>query len=164
MATHEEIRFIFTLLKQQINTEISMNISKTLLGYKDVTSLSVGKQIKHFRTLKELTQKELAKKINTDRAYISEIENDIKFPSIELLKKIIEVLNMEERITLPPYTLFLMNNPVEKIKKYQIENNISNHKLSKILKTNSTYVKKWINGQTVISKSVYEKLNQLGIQ
>ena len=56
-----------------------------------------------------------------------------------------------------------MDNPAEKLKKFQIANNISNHKMAKILNTNSTYVKRWVNGQTVISKSVYEKLNKIGI-
>lgn len=57
-----------------------------------------------------------------------------------------------------------MDNPAEKIKKLQNENNISNHKMATILKTNSTYVKRWRNGETRISESVYKKLNQLGIE
>ena len=40
-----------------------------MLEIKDVTSFSVGEQIKHFRKIKELTQKQLANKIRTNYKY-----------------------------------------------------------------------------------------------
>ena len=57
-----------------------------------------------------------------------------------------------------------MNDPTEKLKQFQKENNMSSHKMAMILKTNSAYVNRWINGQTRISESVYKKLNELGIE
>ena len=164
LGINDEIKFIFDILRKQVNTQLSININKTLLEYKDVTLLSFGEQIRHFRIIKGLTQKQLANKINVNRSYISEIELDIKFPSIQVLKKIIYVLDIEKKIAVPKYTLFLMNNPIEKLKKYESDNNLSSHKLSQILGTNSEYVKRWINGKTVISRRIYEKLNKIGIE
>ena len=73
-------------------------------------------------------------------------------------------MDIEKKIAVPKYTLFLMNNPIEKLKKYESDNNLSSHKLSQILGTNSEYVKRWINGKTVISRRIYEKLNKIGIE
>lgn len=57
-----------------------------------------------------------------------------------------------------------MDNLAEKLKKFQIENNMLNHKFAKMLNTNSVYVKKWLSGQTVISRNIYKKLNKIGIE
>lgn len=70
MAINDEIKFIFELLRKQVNTQLSININKTLLEYKDVTLLSFGEQIRHFRIIKGLTQKQLADKINVNRSYM----------------------------------------------------------------------------------------------
>ena len=159
-----EIKYIFIYLKRVCNTDVSINIKKVLLEMKDVTSYSVGEQIRHYRKIKELTQKQLANKIGVNRSYISEIESDTKFPGIEVFRKIINVLEIENKIVIPKYRLFLMNDPTEKLKQFQKENNMSSHKMAMILKTNSAYVNRWINGQTRISESVYKKLNELGIE
>lgn len=45
LAINDEIKFIFELLRKQVNTQLSININKTLLEYKDVTLLSFGEQI-----------------------------------------------------------------------------------------------------------------------
>lgn len=49
--------------------------------------------IKKIRTNAKITQQELADKVGTTREYISNIENDHKKPSIEMLEKIADALN-----------------------------------------------------------------------
>ena len=56
--------------------------------------MTVGKNIKLFRTVVGLKQKELADKIDVKGSYLSTIENEKKEPSLSLLKKISEALNI----------------------------------------------------------------------
>jgi transcriptional regulator with XRE-family HTH domain len=52
-------------------------------------------QIAKFRRARGLTQEELADKIGSTQANISEVERGIHMPSIETLRKIAEVFDME---------------------------------------------------------------------
>ena len=56
--------------------------------------------LKVFRKQEGLTQMKLAEYCNTSPSYIGEIEIGRKFPSIELIEKIAEILKIE------PYHLF----------------------------------------------------------
>lgn len=60
--------------------------------------------IKFYRTQNNLSQQELAEKCETATNYISEIETGRKFPSIEMIEKISNVLNV------PVWALFYVNN------------------------------------------------------
>lgn len=55
--------------------------------------MSFGNHLKKIRLASELTQDELAKKINTSRSNIANYENDKNMPSVEMLDKLSEVLN-----------------------------------------------------------------------
>lgn len=65
--------------------------------------MSVGKNIKLFRINANLKQKELAKELGIRDSYLSIIENEKKEPSLSLLKKISEVLNV-------PIAMFFWEN------------------------------------------------------
>lgn len=65
--------------------------------------MSVGKNIKLFRINANLKQKELAKKVGIKDSYLSSIENEKKEPSLSLLKKISEVLDV-------PISMFFWEN------------------------------------------------------
>lgn len=56
--------------------------------------MAVGKNIKLFRINANLKQKELAEKVGIRVSYLSSIENEKKEPSLSLLKKISEKLNV----------------------------------------------------------------------
>lgn len=55
--------------------------------------MSFGNNLKKIRQKHEMTQEELAKKINTSRSNIANYENDKNMPSIETLNNLSEVLN-----------------------------------------------------------------------
>lgn len=55
--------------------------------------MSFGNNLKKIRQEHDMTQEELAKKINTSRSNIANYENDKNMPSIEVLNKISEILN-----------------------------------------------------------------------
>lgn len=55
--------------------------------------MSFGTNLKKIRQDNDLTQDELAKKINTSRSNIANYENDKNMPSIDILEKLSEVFN-----------------------------------------------------------------------
>lgn len=55
--------------------------------------MSFGNNLKKIRQEKNMTQEELAKKINTSRSNIANYENDKNMPSIDILNKLSEILN-----------------------------------------------------------------------
>lgn len=54
----------------------------------------LGNAIKHQRIRQGLTRKELSNKINISKDYLSKIENNGHAPSLEVLRKLIHVLNL----------------------------------------------------------------------
>lgn len=56
--------------------------------------MSFGKILKKLRTDVELTQEELAKKINTSRSNIANYENDKNMPSLDILNSLSSVFNV----------------------------------------------------------------------
>lgn len=55
--------------------------------------MSFGNNLKKIRQEHEMTQEELAKRIDTSRSNIANYENDKNMPSIEILNKLSEILN-----------------------------------------------------------------------
>ena len=55
--------------------------------------MSFGNNLKKIRQENNLTQEELAKKINTSRSNIANYENDKNMPSIDILNKLSETFN-----------------------------------------------------------------------
>ena len=55
--------------------------------------MSFGKNLKEIRQKNNLTQEELAKKINTSRSNIANYENDKNMPSVDILEKISQLFD-----------------------------------------------------------------------
>lgn len=55
--------------------------------------MSFGNNLKKIRQEHDMTQEELAKKINTSRSNIANYENDKNMPSIEILNKLSEIFD-----------------------------------------------------------------------
>lgn len=56
--------------------------------------MNIGHALKEIRKGKGLTQKQLAGKINISNTYLSEIENNTRRPSIEVIKGISDALDI----------------------------------------------------------------------
>ena len=54
--------------------------------------MSVGKKLRQIRRSKDITQEDLAKKVNVAKSYLCQIERETKSPSVNLLDEIAEVL------------------------------------------------------------------------
>lgn len=71
-----------------------MKISFKVILMKDII-INIGLNIKEKRKNKGFTQAELASKINVDPKYISRIETGISTPSLAVIIKISQILNIE---------------------------------------------------------------------
>ncbi len=83
------------LVKEKLNQKFSSN-----QNLKEIFS----DNLKYYRKQAGLTQDDFAKTVKTDPVYISYIENGKRFPSIEYIEKMAEVLKIES------YKLFLPAN------------------------------------------------------
>ncbi len=63
------------------------------LDKKDIT-IKTGERIRHFRTLKRLSQEDLALAADINPAYIGHIERGLKCPTIATLSKICKALEI----------------------------------------------------------------------
>lgn len=62
---------------------------------------NLGIRLKYYRELKGVSQGELAKKVDTSQGYISEIEKNLKSPTLRMLYHFAEALEICPRLLLP---------------------------------------------------------------
>ena len=65
------------------------------LHYKGVEKVSIGANIKARRVALDMTQKELAERVNVDQSMICQIERGTKAPSLPLSKEIADALECQ---------------------------------------------------------------------
>lgn len=88
--------------------------------------------IKKYRKKLDLSQMKLAEAVGTSTSYIGEIETRKKFPSVEMIQRIADALNI------PPYILFMSENDLYK-------KQFSKEESEKLLQRISDTVKDFIN-------------------
>jgi len=76
-------------MKSENNILISINKGVEFMDY-----ISIGRKIANGRSIKGLTQEELAEKINSNAGYISNIETGKKKPSLRMLINIVNILDI----------------------------------------------------------------------
>ncbi len=127
------------------------------------TDMSLGSQIKYYRSFKGISQEELAKAVGVSKFTVMRIENnEMLLVNLALLDKLISHLDIEDKISYEDdYIEFIKNNPAEQIRAYRKKKNITMYQLSELLNTAYSTVKHWENGTCVISRKCYERLKQL---
>ena len=73
-------------------------------------------QIRFYRQKKGLTQGQLSELVNVTEHYIAEVENAIKFPSIDLIKSISSALNV------PLYNLMQSQDNISETNYLELQN------------------------------------------
>lgn len=58
-------------------------------------------ELKYYREIKKLSQKDLARKLEITQGYISKVENGIESPTIRMLYRFAESLEICPRLLLP---------------------------------------------------------------
>ena len=83
----------------ELNKEYEIDYAKEDRIFEDAL-VEIMAELRKFRSNHKLTQGELAKKINCSQAFISQLENGEKNPSIKSLAKIVAALNGHFSISL----------------------------------------------------------------
>jgi transcriptional regulator with XRE-family HTH domain len=134
------------------------DLKKLDLEHCIVLIMHVGEKIKLLRTLRKLSQTELAEKINKTRALVSNIEKSGKVNHYTL-KKILSVLNvtMEEFEMLESDKIILIPKEIN----YYIENEIKQlkEKLNYYQKANET-LQELVDAQKIIINSLKKRINK----
>ena len=111
--TRDNINDIFSKIKE--NSDFNEKINFKINELKEPNINNIGEQISYYRKIKGWTQIELAKKVNTCKECIRAYEHKtIKLVNVKLLKKIIKVLEIENKIVLPPYEKFILYDQSKK--------------------------------------------------
>lgn len=123
---------------------------------------SVGARIKFYRIRANISQMELAKRLNVSSDVIKSIENvDRKIYDVDILNNLVDVLGIrKELIKYDTYVSFLLNNPSEQITKYRIKHNLTKKQLANKMNVNYKTVLSWERGRFVMSKTNYDILRQ----
>lgn len=104
--------------------------------------------IMYYIMLKHYNLKEMASKVGISVDAYHRYETDEKrLNSISTIEKIISILDMEEKY-IPDYVRFIKNNPVEIIKRYISDNNLTYVEFAKKSNISANTLYGWLEGKT----------------
>ena len=122
---------------------------------------SVGEKIRFYRRKRYMKSNTLAEQIGLSRYAIMDYENGKTEPSLDDLKKIAVVLNVEVDKLYDDYYRFLDYPYYAKIKDIRMGHKLTQAKLGELLGVTPTAVKRWEWGKNKVSREVWEKLKAL---
>ena len=134
---------MFYLIKDEFSSNIEIKLPR--INIIELTKdSSIGKQIKYYRKLANLKQEDLSLKLGCSKEALQHIENrEMKLVDINLLKKIIKELDIEDKINInDDYIKFLLNNPSKTIFKLGSDLGQSREEFSKRLNISITSVRR----------------------
>ena len=117
----KELYVAFNDLFAKISTFCSLSYTLTTHTCRQVEPITskstLGEQIKYYRSIDDIKQTDLGIKLNFHRSTLNHLENkDMKLINVELIKGIIEELNIQDKINInDEYISFLLDNPCDKI-------------------------------------------------
>lgn len=149
---------------KNFNSEYNLYI-KDYLPVIDINeNSSVGEQIKHYRQLKGIQQKDIAKYINIDRYTMHQIENyEYKqLSNIKYIKEVLNYLDISDKIIWnDKYLEFICLNKQPEIKEFRMKYNISLIDFSNMLKVTQNTLKNWESNKTIISRKFFIKYQEV---
>lgn len=132
----------------------------------DINEFStLGQQIKHYKQLRDIQQKDLAKELNIDRYTLHCIENKkskiIFYP--ETINKVIDKLEIKDKLIWnDSYEEYIIKNNRNIFKEFRTKYNLTSKQFSKLLNEHISAIGTWERKNTIISrKKYYEILNKL---
>lgn len=162
LETQVAISKLFDKLKDKLNTEITLKThAKWKIPQIDKNS-TIGQQIKYYRRLANIKQTDLCLKLGCDRGVLDHLENrELKLVNVKLIKDIIKELDIEDKIVMnDDYIAFLLDNPSKKIFELRKKLNLTRPKFADLINVSMTSVKRWENGNSHISREMYERLKK----
>lgn len=155
----------FDIIKSITNLKYEFEIKEDLNPIPINEMSSIGEQIKHYRQVKGIYQKDIADLIDIDRYTMYKIENSeykqIYYPDI--FKKIIKYLDIEDKLIWnDKYLEFIYKEQQYKIKEYRIKRRLTQNQFCELMGgiTIST-VRKWEKNDSLMSRKMFNKFYDL---
>lgn len=160
VETNSKIKDLFKYVKENIDTKRIVKVEDARFRLKD---LSLGSQIAYYRKKKNMTQLQLAQKVNMHIDSIKKYENHpIKqIKDVSHLKDIFNILGMTDKVYLSDYYRFVLNNPSKILTEFTKNNNITGKELGRLMGKNAHQVRRWIRGETVMTEENFEILKPI---
>ena len=123
---------------------------------------TTSEKLRWYRYYNNLLQIEVADSIGIHRTTYIHYENtNYEQFSIEILKRISKLYNINVTQLLDEYNLFIYNGQGAKIKALRNELELNTIEFARLCNTSSDNIIKWENEKVVISKSSWKKLNKI---
>lgn len=126
--------------------------------------MSIGENIQKYRKDKKLTQQELADKIGISKSHMSKIEINNKKPSLELLFKIAEKLNVSlYDLTGQSDFVKIIDSKIQEVEKRLKETSCMMGKIPKTKVLNENVIKQWFvdDVKSLIEETLKTEINIL---
>ena len=124
---------------------------------------TVGEKIAFYRFKADLTQEELAERLNIDRKTILRYENGTMKLNLRIINEIAEQLKIPPTFLYDDYFSFLAYPYSEKIKEILSDNCISTKKLAELVFVHNKTIKRWKKQVIPPNRENYEKLKELNL-
>lgn len=153
---------LFDKLKDKLETSITLKTHAVWKIPQIDENSTIGQQIKYYRRLANIKQTDLSLKLGYTRQALHHIENmEMKLVDINLIKDVIKELDIADKITInDDYIAFLLDNPSKKIFELRKKLNLTRPKFADLINVSMTSVKRWENGNSHISREMYERLKK----
>lgn len=125
---------------------------KPLLNVDDTTTYGL---IRKARLEKQIQVKDIARQLGISRySYMHLEQGKYELHHMDKLKQLCEILDLEPSEIYTPYQIFIMNNQGKQIKRFRVDNNLTQSQLAELLGVNRKQVGRWENNY---NKMEYEK-------
>lgn len=128
----------------------------------DISTLTtIGGRLQYYRREKSLLQKDMIDQLGIDRTtYIRYESKNQENYSLEVLRKIAKILEIDLMCLLDDYYLFLLHGQAQQIKTLRESMGLSQRGFAKLHGVYSSTVRSWENDKNQISKTLWRRLFQ----
>lgn len=110
--------------------------------------------------IQNISQQELSNLIRCSRGTIDAFEDDAAYPSTKIIQRISEILNIPIEYFFDDYYRFVFSNFTEKLKKWRIDNHLSQKQASELLNVDSKTLFTWEKGN-YMNRISFEKIKKI---
>ena len=156
------IKRLLYQLQKKFTSEVVIHTGPTWSVPKISATSTLGEQIKYYRRLAGIKQRDLALRLGYERGVIDSLENDeIKMVNVNLIRDVIKELDIEDKVVInDDYIAFVLNEPDQQLLEFRRKNHLTRVELSRMMGTHISVIKKWERGQSIMTRTSYNKLKK----
>lgn len=164
LSNLEAVAYLFPILKENgiLKEKIEIKVDRQPKEIEEYDTKDFAEQMIYYRNKMGYSQKQVGQAIGVSEDTYRRYElKQIDLTDIDRIRKIVEVLEFEEKPKVSEYVQFLMTNSLKQmLKDYFANNNISKNKFCKLSGISKKALMSWINEKRTISEESYEKLKK----